>query len=642
MSKLIPQQAHLLYDKLEELLRQAGLTERERIPAYRRALEEVYRAITSEEKRYFGSLSARMAFARTEYKIPNDLHYQTTHLRVFANKVVHESDCPLSPEDDACCLYALCHAIRHFSGEPTPPFLRSSWEHYQDRFEEIFHAKRRPKPKPSYRLRAVIQDIYVPDQVHTKAHCVLTCETDELGTIAIKCWDNRREDGSGADLSRVHEFLPPFSTIYITDVKPYDGREGEYYAGDRSLLVLEPDYLLEAKELAECSQSDGDNPLLHLLSRFAKTDVSDSMLLGNLAGQMLDAIATDPDFDYQTCFDRMMRESSFSMLCLACKEDGVYVREPIKKLHTDGKALEPNLRQALNHFKGKRLTLEPTFISAQYGIQGRLDLLLEDPADPNRKDVVEMKAGKAPNRGLYPNHEAQALLYSLLLESTFPGRQGTSAILYAKTAPEQSPLRDARDDNPARKQSLLMLRNRIVANALHLAAGDTGPIDALLSGPAGPLSKFREKDLADFRKAMNSASPLLRDWFYEYARFIFREMQTGKTGNPDNQEDIGGFAALWHASKWDKLNNYSALTDLKLERVGTDFTIALQIPQDHASAGVTSFRENETVILYPTPNPDDLRPLDQQILKCSIVSLSKTKITVRLANKQLHKDYIES
>ena len=60
----------------------------------------------------------------------------------------------------------------------------------------------------------------------------------------------------------------PFATIYVTDVKKHTDKENEYYAQGYSLIVLEPDYLIEAKALSECVQQKGDNPYIHLLGRF--------------------------------------------------------------------------------------------------------------------------------------------------------------------------------------------------------------------------------------------------------------------------------------------------------------------------------------------------------------------------------------
>lgn len=633
-------QAVLLYENVENILRSQGLTEKERIPKYRSCLESLFRDLTSDEKRYLDSLHSRIVFITTEYNIPSEIKDLAHHLRIFANKVVHETNFPASPSDDARCLYALATLIAHFAQTEVPDFIRKSYEAYQNGFAAEFE---RPKQKmPTHSFRAIVRDIYVPEAGQFPKFCAVVCDTDELGTITIKFWDNKKDDGFGSDLSSVHEFLEPYCNLYITEVRPNANRDGEYSATDKTLLVLEPDYLLEAKELAECCQMEGDNPLVHLLNRFSKGEITDKMMVGNISGQMLDDLATDPKYDYKDSFDRVMRSHSFGMLCMAHQE-GNYRREAIVSVFNTGKGLESTIRYALGAFGKKQLVIEPTFISNLYGIQGRLDLLLEDPADPQHKDIVEMKSGKFHATKLYPNHEAQALAYSLMLESSFPGRRGLSAILYAKASPAENPIRSVREDSFLRKQQLLLLRNRIVANELRLAAGNTTVFDQIHPDTFGPVPKFKTDEVASFYRTLQGLSPLLRTWFFGFTQFVFGEMQTAKTGNPGNPEDTGGFSALWRATADEKTNpdNYSTMTNLRLVKVTDDFHITLKNSTDLFNPGVTNFRDGEVAILYPTPDPGNPNPLGQQILKCIILSISVDQVVVSLANKQLNKSYFE-
>ncbi|WP_460503973.1 hypothetical protein, partial [Hymenobacter agri] len=81
--------------------------------------------------------------------------------------------------------------------------------------------------------------------------------------------------------------------------------------------------------------------------------------------------------------------------------------------------------------------LEPTFLSATYGLQGRLDLLHESPTG---YDLIELKSSKAvPGGQPWTNHTAQAQLYRLLLESVFgadgeTAGRGRTSILYSSAA----------------------------------------------------------------------------------------------------------------------------------------------------------------------------------------------------------------
>ena len=48
----------------------------------------------------------------------------------------------------------------------------------------------------------------------------------------------------------------------------------------------------------------------------------------------------------------------------------------------------------LQSLSGEQQTTEPSFISPVYGLQGRLDLLVEHQKQPQRKDILELKSGK--------------------------------------------------------------------------------------------------------------------------------------------------------------------------------------------------------------------------------------------------------
>ncbi len=482
----------------------------------------------------------------------------------------------------------------------------------------------------------MVRSVYTPQDIVKTAHCIVTCDTDELGTIELGFWDNRKEDGFGSDLSTVAEFLEPYHTLYVTAVVQDPNRENRYNTTDNSYVVLEPDYLVEARQLAACFQNDGPLPLLQLLSRFAQPAPKKNMLFGLLAGAMLDELVTRPaHYDFETVFTRFRIENAFALLCEVLQA-GTFDPESVNTMRDEAQRLEPNIRFALEQFRGKNLLVEPTFMSSTFGLHGRLDLLLRDPQNLTHLDVVEMKASFQV-KGVKPDHEAQALAYSLLLESTFPNREGWSAILYAKVSPKEEPLRQVQHDTPLRKQHLLMARNRIVANELRLARGVLEPLAQLNADTLAKAPSFANPQPRVFHDLYNGLDPLQRRWFDGFVRFVFGEMVTAKVGGVSERENAGGFAALWSATKADKKEKYAGLFDLRLLDVSDDFHIRLRITTDLLNTGLTSLREGETAILYPTPNPENPQPLAQQILKCTVRSLQADTVTVSLRHKQLDK-----
>ena len=129
--------------------------------------------------------------------------------------------------------------------------------------------------------------------------------------------------------------------------------------------------------------------------------------------------------------------------------------------------------------------LEPTFLSATYGLQGRLDLLHESATG---YDLIELKSStKVPHAEPWSNHAAQAQLYRLLLESVYgadgeTAGRGRTSILYSNAASGQPAVRRV-DQDPALIDRLLSARNQLVGIELQLARA-TGPRQT--ARPAGP------------------------------------------------------------------------------------------------------------------------------------------------------------
>ena len=132
------------------------------------------------------------------------------------------------------------------------------------------------------------------------------------------------------------------------------------------------------------------------------------------------------------------------MLCIA-NEKGTYDRSKIQAIYIEANEHEKQLKQIIQSYKGKEIILEPTFISNKYGLQGRLDMLIDYGSESHQKEIIELKSSKnypGTNIGLYLNHEAQTMCYDLLISSTYPDRIGYNSILYSSAPIEEKPLRN--------------------------------------------------------------------------------------------------------------------------------------------------------------------------------------------------------
>ncbi|WP_426059276.1 DEAD/DEAH box helicase [Hymenobacter sp. B1770] len=257
--------------------------------------------------------------------------------------------------------------------------------------------------------------------------------------------------------------------------------------------------------------------------------------------------------------------------------------------------------------------LEPTFLSATYGLQGRLDLLHESSTG---YDLVELKSStKVPFGEPWSNHAAQAQLYRLLLESVFgadgeTAGRGRTSILYSNAAMGQPAVRRV-DQDQELIDRLLSTRNQLVGTELQLARA-TGPrqtahlLAPVLQPNLTALPSFGKSKAEKVANAWAAADPVERAYCLELARFTAREMRLTLLGDEARPGDAGGQAGLWLLPQARKHQNFSLLDDLVLledhsnapddARDGLGPHLIFQRP---AGGREVNFRAGDTLILYP-------------------------------------------
>ncbi|NML64330.1 AAA family ATPase [Hymenobacter sp. RP-2-7] len=257
--------------------------------------------------------------------------------------------------------------------------------------------------------------------------------------------------------------------------------------------------------------------------------------------------------------------------------------------------------------------LEPAFLSATYGLQGRLDLLHESPTG---YDIVELKSStKVPHAEPWSNHAAQAQLYRLLLESVFgadgeTAGRGRTSILYSNAAEDQPAVRRV-DQDAELVNRLLAARNQLVGTELQLARATTpAQVEKLLAPVLQPnlqaLPPFGRVKAERIAGAWAAADPVERAYCLEMVRFVAREMRLTLLGDEARPGDAGGQAGLWQLSAARKQQNFSLLDELVLledhshapddAREGLGPHLIFKRP---AGGREVNFRAGDTLILYP-------------------------------------------
>ena len=414
-------------------------------------------------------------------------------------------------------------------------------------------------------------------------------------------------------------------------------------------IVLEPDYLIDASAIAECFQDYLISPLHYFRNRFETIDNRSYILLGNLANYFLDELVFSSDIDkvtFNEAFSNSFKQSPFEYTsCEDIKSDSDFrtfmhnAQQRFENIKRVVKEDLPKLGIDLNH-----CTLEPTFFSAGYGFQGRLDMLYADPETANTS-IIELKSGQLP----YPthnsskislNHMIQTYIYRLMVESVFGSININASILYAAANNPGENLRKATINGEIEK-SILNLRNHIIINEYKIINGDTEAVGELFSAmfqqvnEIYKLPKFYINKIDKIEKALTNCSQLERTYLFRYIKFISQELYHQKIGDIEDETPTG-VASLWNTSFSERAEALDAIQNLSIKDIndeGRDMVILF----NREEVRMVNFREGDICIVYPKSNEND-NVLNNQILKGTIVNIAENEIEVRFRFKQKNRD----
>ena len=691
----------------------------DQLPRLRKLLESLLRADYKRRKAPFGNLFQAIGGACYALELAPGLRARLQDLRVAANLVLHESY-PGTAAEVAAGFAAVAELLEALTGEaypgPRPPAPAEIRAHL-------------PAPTPLAPAEAADpRAVWRVQVVH--ADLASGALTVEMSTPA----DGRPAGPFQLVLPEAYDnLLLPAAALHpalnlIGPVRLPDGRVRP------RRVVLEPDYLISVTTLAECAQRDGTFGELALLKSFLPDETSRSLVVGNLVNRLLDeevshaasqvevrkeasveieraanaaeALETEQripnneqrDFDLEYFLTKkLFRAEPLTLSTLPEFQTRTGVPELLNDLRRHHRTLRQARQQGFaassrSGYQQQPLRLadcflEPTFLSATYGLQGRLDLLHESPTG---YDLVELKSSvKVPVAEPWTNHAAQAQLYRLLLESVFgadgeTAGRGRTSILYSNAAEDQPAVRPVLQ-NLALVDQLLAARNQLVGLELQLArATGPGQTAALLASVLRPnlaaVPPFNREKAEKTANAWSAADRTERAYCLELTRFAAREMRLALLGDEGRPGDAGGQAGLWLLPQARKHQNFSLLDELELiedhsnapddARAGLGPHLIFQRP---AGGREVNFRAGDTLILYPRrvgaglapalaseqpvpddtqaerataggdkPHPNSLSVLDAQVVKVTLAEdlAADGRVVLAVRNRRLAPRYL--
>ena len=414
-----------------------------------------------------------------------------------------------------------------------------------------------------------------------------------------------------------------------------------------SLVVVEPDFLLDISSIARCFEQYSHHPLNYTLSRLAASISTQPILLGNLASSILDDTINATDGQQQDV-NATIRKNFSQRVTAFCTCPDFNSAQFLQ----DARRQATNIRQAVDvlfdSFPRNKAILEPSFVCERLGIQGRVDLMTTD-----FQLLVEQKSGKNWNietgrrdehgsMMLEPNY-VQLLLYYGVLHYNFhlSFDQVNMRLLYSKYAADKG-LLVVNYLQPLFREAIC-LRNLIVAWELHIARHGFDSIIDLIQPETVNVKNLRDRfflqwklpELEKICQPLHALSPIERAYFCRMMTFVYREQRVGRLGAYEGTSSCS--SDLWNMPLSQKLetgNIFIALTVAKREKSreeGGNDLITLDIPPQ-GDAFLPNFRKGDMVYLYHY----EREPLctESILYKGVLLEISTRQLVVALADGQ--------
>ncbi len=385
-----------------------------------------------------------------------------------------------------------------------------------------------------------------------------------------------------------------------------------------SLIILEPDFLVDISPISRTFQQYGRHPLIYTINRLSPSAVSQPILLGNLAGSVLDdVIHSQGNYDVRETIRNHFRDKAIEFCtCQNFNRDSFIV-----DAYTQAQNIQDAVSTLAGEFSLDKAILEPSFVCERLGISGRFDLLTSD-----FRLLIEQKSGKNYNiqiqrpgehgSMMQEEHYVQLLLYygilrynfnlgfdrvSLrLLYSKYPAKNGLIVVNYL-----QQLFREA-----------IRVRNLIVAWDLHIANhGFESVIDLITPATVNErndnstfFTRWKLPELKAVCDPLHRLSPLERAYFCRMLTFVYQEQRVALLGS---QEGITHSTSdLWNMPLQEKIETGSIIMGARLEergesreeRKGTIFRFKIasihQHPTPDTQHPTPNFRRGDFIYLY--------------------------------------------
>lgn len=584
-----------------------------------RLLERVVQEHTAEFSADFTHLSARLhALCRVAHLHP----YPVELFRANARRVRQGIYSPRET-DFNYDLKALCEAVAAFCGATVPDSLRRR----------------------------------LPTHWRTWQHPAFTPATVRRIRLTVCRWDDRFLYGFDPDAPTEQ----PLKVQYAdTDDTTFGNLSGQLYEQAQvnlldvrteegvlhpDLIVLDPDFLIDITALCGCIKPYGTTPLAHLLHKFASSPRSGAICLGNTANQFLDDCVNETATDTLASEDELYRRSMQKCFRTSPLEfttlpdiDRTFFEKARAQFHHIRQTVREKFSAADIDIEQADVQLEPSFLCEALGLQGRLDLMVNDFSR-----LVELKSGKAeefPQIHPRTEHALQMALYQEILHRNMGiRRSGVQTYLFYSHYPLFYNIRVRREDirqAVALRNGIIHLERQLRGDGARRLLNSLTEQDFNVAGRNDRFYRcYLQPDILRFLHTVQQADEPAASYFHTFLTFLEREQLLAKTG--DGHPDSGrGFAETWNSDTATRLANGTLLPGLRLHPVaaadGSVDRLTAELPA-YDEDFLPNFRQGDAVMLYER-NQDTDNVTNRQIFRCSIKTITDRDIRLKLSFPQ--------
>lgn len=617
-----------------EDIRQAHATQGDMYESYRqldRLLVRTVKTQTAGFKMEFTNFATRL------HRLCQSVGHNAYPLEIFRSHWFSLRQGTLTPDatDYAYDLKAVCEGIAAFYHTNVPDDLRNQ---YPQQWRS--HAQAEKNSSWSKRIRITVrhwdeQFVYGRDNEHPAEHLLKVCYAENSQAPFAALYTQLYE---GAQLNLL--------SVRIQTEQQENGKE-ETTVLYPSLLIIDPDFLIDITSICSCIQPYGCSAYTYLLNKFTPPARSAAIQLGNAANQFLDDCIYEHGMDqeedeekhYLHSLRKSFRHSPLTYSTLpdinrnffdACRTQYGNIRKTVKESFD---AAEIDIRKT-------NVQLEPSFLCEALGIQGRMDLLASDGSK-----LVELKSGKAtefPSFRPKDEHRIQMALYKEILYYNMDrSREHIQSYLFYSRYPKFYAI----DVSPKEIERIMALRNAICHIEKRLRDGDSRQLIEELTEERINVLQCKDRFYMTYLRPriirithpLHNMGDTEAAYFHHFLTFMEREQFLAKVGD-GRPDSCNGFAETWCSDTATKLQNGNILTGLKLtpltdeDEDGAIMRIHADMPE-YTEDFLPNFRLGDMVMLYERNDERDIITR-QQFFRGIIEEIHPRHLILRLSYKQ--------